>query len=160
MASDSLPIDISYPNTHIRPFHHRKGPPSTMYTLPDLPASAARDADAMDAVAALHPTDALEVRLAVDIVAMETCGADSIALAGENRNDIVITMRCRAQASAMFRQMRALLREYRSMQAERDKAIAEMHPAAMERAGYWCYAIPAFSGGFSVTGRAVHKPVL
>jgi hypothetical protein len=33
--------------------------------------------------------------------------------------------------------MRTLLREYRSMQAERDKALDAMHPAAMGRAGYW-----------------------
>jgi hypothetical protein len=36
-----------------------------------------------------------------------------------------------------MREMRALLRDYRRMQAERDKALNEMHPAAMERAGYW-----------------------
>lgn len=33
--------------------------------------------------------------------------------------------------------MRALLRDYRSMQAEREKAFNEMHPAAMEAAGSW-----------------------
>src|SRR5580704_16241141 len=32
---------------------------------------------------------------------------------------------------------RAPLTEYRRTQAERDKALTAMHPAAMERAGYW-----------------------
>jgi hypothetical protein len=132
-----------------------------MYTLPNLPdstarevyarlcttlemlpvatpeARAARDEDAMRAVAALHPTDALEARLAADIVGLEAYATDSLRLAGVYRDDFAATMRCRAQATSMVRQMRALLREYRSAQAERDKALLEMHPGAMERAGYW-----------------------
>ena len=36
-----------------------------------------------------------------------------------------------------MREMRALLRDYRRMQAEREKSEAELHPAAMERAGWW-----------------------
>jgi hypothetical protein len=39
----------------------------------------------------------------------------------------------------MSRQADAMLRTLRRMQAERDKALAAMHPAAMERAGYWFY---------------------
>jgi hypothetical protein len=132
-----------------------------MYTLPNLPDSttrevyarlcatlemlptdtpegrAARDADAMQAVAALHPSDAIEARLAADIVAMEAFATDSLRLAGEYRGDTAATLRCRAQATALFRQMRTLLRDYQRMQAERDKAFNEGHPATMQRAGYW-----------------------
>jgi len=132
-----------------------------MHTLPDLPdsvarevfatlcrtlpapatdtpeARAVRDEVAMDAVAALHPTDALEAKLAADIVLAEAYYADSLQLADRYRNDLAATNRCRSQAIAMLRQMRALLRDYQRMQAERDKALAAMHPAAMERAGWW-----------------------
>ena len=111
-------------------------------SLPELPtdtpeARATRDADAMAAVAALHPIDPLEARLAADIVELEAYASDSLRLAGEYRGDLAATTRCRAQATSMFRQMRCLLRDYQRMQAERDKALAEMHPAAMERAGWW-----------------------
>ena len=132
-----------------------------MYTLPNLPnstarevyarlrktlemlpadtpeASAARDADAMRAVAAHHPTDAMEARIAADIVGLEAYATDSLRLAGVHRSDLAATMQCRAQATSMFRQMRCLLRDYQRTQAARDKALLEMHPAAMERAGYW-----------------------
>jgi hypothetical protein len=132
-----------------------------MYTLPNLPdstarevyarlrktlellpadtpeASAARDADAMRAVAAHHPTDAMEARIAADIVGLEAYATDSLRLAGFYRSDLAATMQCRAQATSMFRQMRCLLRDYQRAQAARDKALLEMHPAAMERAGYW-----------------------
>jgi hypothetical protein len=111
-------------------------------TLPEHPTDtpetlAARDDLAMAAVAALHPTDALDANVAVDIVLAEANYADSLRLAGEYRNDISTTLRCRAQAASMLRGMRSLLRDYQRMQAQRDKAIAEMNPAAMERAGYW-----------------------
>ncbi|HEY2617108.1 MAG TPA: hypothetical protein VGI78_07200, partial [Acetobacteraceae bacterium] len=46
-------------------------------------------------------------------------------------------MQCRARTTSIFGQMRCLLRDYQRMQAARDKALLEMHPAAMERAGYW-----------------------
>jgi hypothetical protein len=98
---------------------------------------AARDELAMAAVAALHPTDALDAMLAVDIVLAEACYADAVRQAGEYRDDLAVTNRCRAQAAAMLRQMRGLLRDYEGRQAKRDKALAAMHPAAMERAGYW-----------------------
>jgi hypothetical protein len=111
----------------------------TLEMLPaDTPeARAARDDDAMNAVAALHPTDALEARLAADIVGLEAYATDSLRLAGEYRGDLAATTRCRAQAGSLFRQMRCLLKDYQRMQAERDKALLEMHPGAMERAGYW-----------------------
>ena len=95
----------------------------------------------MAAVAALHPTDALEAKLAADIVVAEAYAMDSFRLAGEFRNDLAATIKCRAQANATLRQMRSLLREYRHTQAERDKALAAMHPAAMERAGYWFHEV-------------------
>jgi hypothetical protein len=100
-------------------------------------ARAARDEVAMAAVAALHPTDALEAMLAADIVLAEACYTDSLRQAGECRSDFAATSRCRAQAMGMLRQMRGLLREYEGRQAKRDKALEAMHPAAMERAGYW-----------------------
>jgi hypothetical protein len=132
-----------------------------MYTLPNLPDSTARevyarlrntlqmlptdtpearDADAMRAVAALHPTDAMEARVAADIVGLEAYGNDCLRLAGVHCTDLAATMQCRAQATSMFRQMRCLLRDYQRTQAERDKALLAMHPAAMERAGYWFYS--------------------
>jgi hypothetical protein len=134
-----------------------------MHTLPNLPDSiarevfaklcdslappradtpealAARDELAMAAVAALHPTDALDAMLAIDIVLAEACYADAVRQAGEYRGDLAATNRCRAQAATMLRQMRGLLRDYEARQARRDKALAAMHPAAMERAGYWFY---------------------
>jgi hypothetical protein len=112
-------------------------PPAT--DTPD--ARAARDEAAMAAVAALHPTDPLEAKLAADIVVAEAYAMDSFRLAGEFRNDLAATIKCRAQANATLRQMRSLLREYRRTQAERDKALAAMHPAAMERAGYWFHEV-------------------
>jgi hypothetical protein len=100
-------------------------------------ARAERDAVAMDAAAALHPADAFEAKLAAMIVAAEAQVADCQRLAVQYRNDLAAALRCRAQATSAMREMRALLRDYRRMQAERDKALNEMHPAAMERAGYW-----------------------
>jgi hypothetical protein len=132
-----------------------------MHTLPNLPASvsdeifatlcaalpapasdtpenrAARDETAMAAVAALHPTDAFEAKLAAEIVVADAYVMDSLRLAGQYRDDLAATLRCRAQATSMMRQMRSGLRELQRMQAEREKAEAAMHPAAMERAGYW-----------------------
>lgn len=134
-----------------------------MHTLPNLPDTAARevyaslhkflpppspdtaetravrDDEAMEAVAALHPTDAVDARFAADIVILEATGRDGLLLANDHHADIATVIRCRAQAASSFRQMRTLLREYRSMQAERDKALDAMHPAAMGRAGYWFY---------------------
>ena len=71
-------------------------------TLPEHPTDtpetlAARDDLAMAAVAALHPTDALDANVAVDIVLAEANYADSLRLAGEYRNDISTTLRCRAR---------------------------------------------------------------
>jgi hypothetical protein len=111
-------------------------------TLPppitDTPeARVSRDELAMAAVAALHPADALGAMLAVDIVLADPCYADAVRQAGEYRNDLAATNRCRAQAASVLRQRRALLRDHESRQAERDKALDAMHASAMERAGYW-----------------------
>jgi hypothetical protein len=45
--------------------------------------------------------------------------------------------RCRAQATSMARQSDAALRSLHRIQAVREKQLAQTHPAAMERAGYW-----------------------
>jgi hypothetical protein len=100
-------------------------------------ARASRDDVAIASVAALHPTNAFEAKLAADIVLAEAHYAASLRQAGEHRGDLAATSRCRTLAMGMLRQMRGLLRDYQRMQAERDKALAAMHPAAMERAGYW-----------------------
>jgi hypothetical protein len=98
---------------------------------------ARRDEAAMEAVAALHPADAFEARLAAQIVLADALMADSASLAVQHRTDFPTTTRHRAQANSFMREVRASLRELRRMQAERDKALAEMQPAAMERAGWW-----------------------
>ena len=109
--------------------------------LPPIDASpdavAARDRGAMDAVVALNPYDAFEARLAARIVAMDAQAADSLRLAGLAVNDTAEMHRCRAQAVSMSRQSDATLRLLRRMQSDREKQEAALHPAAMERAGYW-----------------------
>ena len=97
---------------------------------------------AMDAVAALNPADAFEARLAARIVAMDAHAADTLRLAGLAVNDPAEMHRCRAQAASMSRQSNAALRSLLCMQETREKQIAETHPAAMERAGYWFHEIP------------------
>ena len=91
----------------------------------------------MDAVIALHPEDAFEVRLAVRIVAMDAHAVDALRAAAAAMADPWEMRRCRAQAASMARQSDSALRTLRRMQAERDKALAATHPAAMGRAGYW-----------------------
>ena len=97
----------------------------------------ARDNVAMDAVCALNPDNAFEARLAANIVAAEHNALDCYRRAAECHDDVKGAMQALAMAASTLRQMRALLREYRRMQAERDEAFAKTHPAAMERAGYW-----------------------
>ena len=106
--------------------------------VPDTPDTrAARDEDAMDAVDALHPADAFEARLAVRIVAMDSHAGDGLRAAGLADDDPEKIRRCRAQAASMARQSDAALRSLQRIQATREKQLAEQHPAAMERAGYW-----------------------
>jgi hypothetical protein len=111
---------------------------SLPHPTPDTPeARAARTDDAMAAVASLYPTDPFMARIAADIVALEAHATDSFDQATHLRADLAGTQRCRAQAISMLRQMRNLWRDYRNVQAERDKAFNEMHPATMARGGYW-----------------------
>ena len=91
----------------------------------------------MDAVVALHPEDAFEVRLAVRIVAMDAHAGNALRSAGLAIDDPEKIRRCRAQATSMARQAEAALRSLLRIQAIREKQMAEKHPAAMERAGYW-----------------------
>jgi hypothetical protein len=98
---------------------------------------AVRNMGAMDAVAALNPCDAFEARLAARIVAMDAHAADALRSASLAVNDPAAMHRCRAQAASMSRQSDAALRTLLRMQAMREKQMAEIHPAAMERAGYW-----------------------
>jgi hypothetical protein len=127
-----------------------------MHTLPNLPPSVARevfanlcatlpppatdttearemrDNLAMSAVAALHPADAFEALLAVTVVVADFYASDCLRLATEHRDDYAKTMRCRAQACAMMRQMQRVLRTLEQMQAARNRA-AEPAPTASQR---------------------------
>ena len=91
---------------------------ATMDSLPNLPAAvsrvafatlctslprlavdtpenrAARDEAAMIAVAALHPADGFEAKLAAEIVAADAWVMDNHRLAAEFRNDTAVTLRC------------------------------------------------------------------
>ncbi len=100
-------------------------------------ARTARERGAMDAVFTLNPENAFEARLAVRIVAMDAHAADCLRLAGLAADDPMEMRRCRAQAASMARQADAALRALLRIQATREKQEAAMHPAAMERAGYW-----------------------
>jgi hypothetical protein len=135
-----MPFDAPHPDT---PAANRREifarlcgelPPA----VPDTPdATAKRDEDAMDAVVALHPGDAFEARLAVRIVAMDAHAGDSLRSAGLAAADPAEVRRCRAQATSMARQADAALRSLLRIQATHAKQLADQHPAAMERAGYW-----------------------
>ncbi len=137
-----MPFDAPHPDT---PAANRREifarlcgelPPA----VPDTPdATAKRDEDAMDAVVALHPGDAFEARLAVRIVAMDAHAGDSLRSAGLAAADPAEVRRCRAQATSMARQADAALRSLLRIQATHAKQLADQHPAAMERAGYWFY---------------------
>jgi hypothetical protein len=100
-------------------------------------ARAARHKGAMDAVEALTPAGAFEARLAGRIVAMDDHAADCLRRAGLAAADPDKMRSCRAQAASMARQSDAALRSLLRLQATREKQEAAMHPAAMERAGYW-----------------------
>jgi hypothetical protein len=109
-------------------------PPSVAAT-PDLRAK--RDERAIAAVVALHPDDDFEARLALRIVAMDFHVGDALRSAGLAVDDPEKIRRCRAQAATMARQSDAALHSLLRIQATREKQMAEKHPAAMERAGYW-----------------------
>jgi hypothetical protein len=110
--------------------------------LPPLPdedpeTRAKREQRAMDAVAALTPYDAFEARLAVRAVATDAHAADALRSAVLAAGDPDKVRQCRAQAASMARQSDAALHALLRIQARREKLEAEMHPAAMEKAGYW-----------------------
>ena len=84
----------------------------------------------MAAVAALRPADAFEARLAAEIVAADAQAMDSFRLASRSCNDLTATLRCRAQAAAMMRQMQSALRTLINMQSMGRKAAAAKQPVA------------------------------
>jgi hypothetical protein len=114
--------------------------PKSADDTPDV--RAVRNMGAMDAVAALNPADAFEARLAARCVAMDAHAADALRSASLAVNDPAEMHRCRAQAASMSRQSNAALRALLRMQETREKQMAETHPAAIERAGYWFHEIP------------------
>lgn len=100
-------------------------------------AHAARDELAKSSVASLLPETAFEANLAADIVAAQAYARHCLRLAALFPQDPWEARRCIAQASAMLRHARSGLAALQRTQALREKAEAEMRPAAMERAGYW-----------------------
>src|SRR5271157_2277491 len=92
---------------------------------------AARDGEAIAAVAALHPADAFEARLAARIVAADAHAMECLRLAAQPGQDPLEARRCRAQANSMMRQSQSALHSLRTGQAKREKAEAAMHPTAM-----------------------------
>ncbi len=131
-----------------------------MYSLPNLPPAVAREvfanlcatlpppvADtaetceirnvaAMAAVAALHPVDAFEVRLAAEAIAADAYTMDCLRLATEHRDDLMKTFRYRAQACAMMRQVQRTLRALRALQpmkAARQAAVPASVPGESQR---------------------------
>ncbi len=104
-----------------------------------------RDERAVTAVAHLLPENAAEAEVAVLIVAAQFRAREALRAAarcipgldpgtGLEPDQI---RRCTAQAASMMRQADSGIRTLLRMQAERQKAEAAMHPAAMQRAGYW-----------------------
>ena len=128
-----------------------------MRTLPNLPATiareayaslcgvlpppaidtpetrAARDDEAMAAVAILRPADAFEARLAVDVVTAEAHARDCLRLAAKYCNDVTTALRCRAQFAVMMRQMQSALRTLQRMQAARQDTDAASAPGDDQR---------------------------
>jgi hypothetical protein len=114
--------------------------------LPELPdedpeSLADRRQRAMDALVALVPCDAFETELAIRIVATNAHAKDalrSVALDADNPDKV---RQCRAQAASMMRASDSALRALMRLQARREKMEAAMHPATMEKAGYWFKSI-------------------
>jgi hypothetical protein len=109
----------------------------------DAEARATRQKSAMDAVAALHPENAFEARLAVRIVSTDAHAADALRSAALAAGDPERVRQCRAQVASMARQSDAALRALLRIQTTREKQEAAMHPAAMGRAGYWFKEVSA-----------------
>ena len=104
-------------------------------TTPDEQAEF--EQKAMDAVLALHPDNDIECRLAVRVVSADAQAGHALGCARRVAADADKLRQCRAQAASMGRQSDSALRSLLRLQAIREKQEAEMHPAAMERAGYW-----------------------
>jgi hypothetical protein len=69
--------------------------------------------------------------LAAEIVAADASVMDCLRLAAQSGSDLMATLRCRAQATSVMRQMRSALRDLQRMQAEREKTEATVPaPAA------------------------------
>lgn len=116
--------------------------------LPEYPgedpeAQAQRQQRAMNAFVDLVPHDHFEGRLALRIVSADAQAADALrsaasAVAAGNDEKV---RQCRAQAASMARTSDSALRALLRLQAIREKQMAAMHPAAMEKAGYWFKSI-------------------
>jgi hypothetical protein len=93
--------------------------------VPDTPETRAdRNEAAMEAVADLVPANAYEARLAVEIVAADAHAMDCLRLAAQHCDVVVTTLRCRAQATAMMRQVRSTRLLLEREQAARPRAPA------------------------------------
>ena len=101
----------------------------------------------MLAVAHYLPDNAAEAELAVQLVAADFHAKDAMLSAAAADDDPEKKRRLRAQIASMMRGMQAGVRTLQKMQAIREKAEAERHPPAMERAGYWFrdVSVPASS---------------
>ena len=100
--------------------------------------------------------DAFEARLAARIVAMGAHADDSLRSASRAANDPMEQRRCRAQTVSMARQSDAALRIAPPHAGDvREKQLAQTHPAAMERAGYWFrdVSVPGARTGARAAGR-------
>jgi hypothetical protein len=120
-------------------------------------ALAAHARKAMQAVFALRPEDDFEALLATRIVAMNAHAMDALRSAALAAGDPGEVRRCRAQAASMARQSDSTLRTLRRMQAERDKAFNEGHPATLGRAGYWFHVATIIINELIGNGRPVPK---
>lgn len=98
---------------------------------------AARDEAAIAAVAALHPEDAFEARLAARAVLTDAHATDCLRHAAIPGLDPGEARRSRSQASSMMRASESAQKALRAAQLARDKALKELQPGEMERAGYW-----------------------
>jgi hypothetical protein len=104
-------------------------------------ARDARDQIAIQSVLALHPADAFEAILAVDIVVASAQAKHSTRLAMQPGIDPKDAKHYRSHVATMLRLERSLTRMLVVRQDKRDKQEAEMHPSAMARAGYWFHDI-------------------
>jgi hypothetical protein len=106
--------------------------------LVDTPeALAARNALAIRMLAEYRPLDACEARFAAQIVIADAHATECYRQAGLPGQDLATASRCRAQAIGMQRLIQSGTRMLQRARTAQEKAEAAMHPAAMERAGWW-----------------------